>query len=276
MDDNKKQDPQVPAQDAQPEAGAPGGEPQGFEAHMTAATIEVLGRETRTFPPPPEFSAQAHIKSMEQYDEMYRRSVDDPEGFWAEQAEENLDWMKKWDTVLEYDFHAPEVAWFIGGRLNVSYNCLDRHLSGPCRHKAALVWESDGGEYRTFTYQQLHREVCRFANVLEKHGVGRGDRVSIYLPMIPELAIAMLACSRIGAIHSVVFGGFSAGSLADRIRDCSARLLVTSDGGMRGGRVVPVKSNADEALRSCPTIEKVIVVQRIGGPGTAMDVERDS
>ncbi|MBE0429689.1 MAG: acetate--CoA ligase [Thermoleophilia bacterium] len=247
----------------------------GLESHLSEMAIEVLAHEKRKFPPPPEFSKTAHISSMEQYEDLYRRSVDDPEGFWAEQAEENLHWYRKWDKVLEYDFHVPEVAWFIGGQLNVSYNCLDRHLTGPCRHKAALVWESDGGDYRTFTYQQLFREVNRFASVLEKHGVGRGDRVSIYLPMVPELAIAMLACSRIGAIHSVVFAGFSAGSLADRIKDCSARLLITADGGMRGGRVVPVKATADEALRETPTIEKVIVVSRIGGPGTAMEAGRD-
>ncbi|MHB1361443.1 MAG: acetate--CoA ligase [Thermoleophilia bacterium] len=232
--------------------------------------------EMRKFPPPAQFSQKAQIGSMEEYNELYRRSIDDPEGFWAEMAEECLDWHRKWDKVLEYDFNKPEIAWFIGGQLNVSYNCLDRHLKTWRRNKAALIWESDGGEYRTFTYEQLAYEVNRFANVLKKHGIGRGDRVSIYLPMIPELAIAMLACARIGAIHSVVFGGFSAGSLADRIRDCGAIMLVTADGGMRGGRVIPVKANADEALRHCPSVDKVIVVERIGGGGTPMDPERDS
>ncbi len=232
--------------------------------------------EKRHFAPPAQLSQQAHIRSMEQYIEIYKRSVEDPEGFWAEQAEECLDWYRKWDKVLEYDFYKPEIAWFIGGRLNVSHNCLDRHLTTWRRNKAALVWESDGGEYRTFTYEQLALEVNRFANVLKKHGIGRGDRVSIYLPMIPELAIAMLACSRIGAIHSVVFGGFSAGSLSDRIRDCGAAMLITSDGGLRGGKVVPVKANADEALRLCPTVKKAIVVERVGGGATPMDKKRDS
>ncbi len=191
-------------------------------------------------------------------------------------AAEHLHWHRRWDKVLEYDFNRPEIAWFIGGQINVSYNCLDRHLDSPRRHKAAIVWEGDGGEYRTFTYEQLAYEVNRFANVLLKHGVGRGDRVSIYLPMIPELAIAMLACARIGAIHSIVFGGFSAGSLADRIRDCGARLLITADGGMRGGKVVPLKAHADEALRSCPTVEKVIVAERLGGHHVAMEEGRDT
>ncbi|MHB1390779.1 MAG: acetate--CoA ligase [Thermoleophilia bacterium] len=247
-----------------------------MQAHLNeGSAIEVLSSERRTFPPPRRFSDRAHIGSMERYEELYQRSMNDPEEFWADMAEEHLDWQRKWDKVLEYDFDVPQVAWFIGGQLNVSHNCLDRHLDGPRRHKAALVWESDNGDYRTFTYQQLHREVNRFANVLEKHGVGRGDRVSIYLPMVPELAIAMLACARIGAIHSIVFAGFSAGSLADRIRDCSAMLLITADGGMRGGKVVPVKATADEALRHTPTIEKVIVVPRIGGAGTAMQEGRD-
>jgi len=246
------------------------------ETTVEPVAINVLMHEKRHFPPPPAFSEKAHIKSMAEYEEIYRRSIEDPEGFWAEMAEEHLVWQRKWDKVLEYDFHKPEIAWFIGGQLNVSYNCLDRHLSSWRRNKAALIWESDGGDYCSYTYEQLAYEVNRFANVLKKHGIGRGDRVSIYLPMIPELAIAMLACSRIGAIHSVVFGGFSAGSLADRIRDCGAIMLITSDGGMRGGRVVPVKANADEALRSCPTVDKAIVVERIGGGTTPMQEGRDS
>lgn len=230
-----------------------------------AEKIDVLLAEKRTFPPSKEFSERAHIKSMKQYEEMYKRSIEDPEGFWAEMAEKNITWFKKWDKVLDYDFHKPYIKWFIGGKLNASYNCLDRFINTPTRNKAALIWEADDGSYKTFTYQQLYCEVNRFANVLKKHGVKKGDRVTIYLPMIPELPIAMLACARIGAIHSVVFGGFSAQALRDRIQDCKATLLITADRGIRGGRLVPLKANADEALQECPTVEKVIVVKRTDG-----------
>ncbi|MEK7817836.1 MAG: AMP-binding protein, partial [Actinomycetota bacterium] len=256
--------------------GAGGLDPRVGEGSVLAETIDVLSHEKRTFPPPPEFSSAAHIKSMAEYEELYRCSVEDPEGFWADMAEEHLDWYRKWDKVLEYDFDRPEVAWFKGGQINASFNCLDRHLNSWRRNKAAIIWESDSGEYRTYTYQQLSHEVNRFANVLKKHGVGRGDRVSIYLPMIPELPIAMLACARIGAIHSVVFGGFSAASLSDRIRDCAAKLLITADGGLRGGKVVPLKANADEALHHCPTIGKVIVVERVDSRVAPMENGRDS
>jgi len=214
------------------------------------------------YPPDEGFASKAHIRSMDEYETMYARSIADPDGFWAEMAEANLDWFKKWDKVLDYDFNKPEVKWFSGGKLNASYNCLDRHLGSARRNKAAIIFEADDGSYRTYTYQQLHREVCRFANVLRKKGVQKGDRVTIYLPMIPELAISMLACARIGAIHSIVFGGFSASSLRDRIQDCRASLLVTADGGIRGGRLVPLKANADEALEECPTVKDVIVVRR--------------
>ncbi|HEB76170.1 MAG TPA: acetate--CoA ligase [Nitrospirae bacterium] len=232
---------------------------------MSEKGISVLLEEQRSFPPSEEFSRRAHIKSMAEYEELYRRSVEDPEGFWAEMAEKSISWFRKWDKVLEYDFEKPHVRWFSGGRLNASYNCLDRHVKTPLRNKAAIVWESDDGRYRTYTYQQLHHEVNRFANVLKKHGVGRGDRVTIYLSMIPELAIAMLACARIGAIHSIVFGGFSSKSLRDRINDCKAKLVITADEGIRGGRKVPLKANADEALLECPTVEKTIVVRRSSG-----------
>ncbi len=227
--------------------------------------IEVLMEEKRHFPPSKEFSAKAHIKSLEEYEKIYKRSVDDPEGFWAEMAEKTLVWFKKWDKVLEYNFERPEIKWFIGGKLNVSYNCLDRFITTATRNKAAIIWEADDGSYKTYTYQQLYYEVNRFANVLKKLGIKKGDRVTIYLPMIPELAISMLACARIGAIHSIVFGGFSAQALRDRIQDCKAKLVITADKGVRGGRMVPLKANADSALHECPTVEKMIVVKRVDG-----------
>ena len=232
---------------------------------MAQDSIQVLMEENRTFPPSKEFSRKAHIKSMEEYQKIYKRSVDDPEGFWAEMAEKELTWYKKWDKVLEYDFVKPEIKWFRGGKINASYNCLDRHITTATRNKAAIIWEADDGSYKTFTYQQMYYEVNRFANVLKKHGVKKGDRVTIYLPMIPELAISMLACARIGAIHSIVFGGFSAQALKDRIQDCKAKIVVTSDRGVRGGRHVALKTNADEAVQECPTVEKMIVVKRTEG-----------
>jgi len=232
---------------------------------MTEQTgLNVLMEELRTFPPTAEFSADAHIKSMEEYEKLYKWSVEDPEGFWAEMAEKELTWFKKWDKVLDYDFEKPYIKWFEGGKLNASYNCLDRHLETWRKNKAAIIWEADDGSSKIYTYQQLHREVNRFANVLKKKGVKKGDRVSLYLPMIPELAIAMLACARIGAIHSIVFGGFSSQALRDRIQDCEAKVLVTSDNGMRGGRIVPLKKNSDVALEECPSIESCIVVNRAG------------
>lgn len=227
--------------------------------------IEVLMSEGRIFPPSKEFSSKAHIKSMEEYEKLYKRSVEDMEGFWAEMAEKNLTWYRKWDKVLEYNFEKPEIKWFQGGKLNASYNCLDRYVTTVTRNKAAIIWEADDGSYKTFTYQQLYYEVNRFANVLKKHGVKKGDRVTIYLPMIPELAISMLACARIGAIHSIVFGGFSATALRDRIQDCKSKLVITADRGLRGGRQVALKANADVALQECPTVEKMIVVKRTDG-----------
>ena len=214
---------------------------------MSKESIDVLMEEKRTFPPSTEFSKKAHIKSIKEYEKIYKRSVNDPEGFWAEMAETHLSWFKKWDKVLEWNFEKPEIKWFMGGKLNASYNCLDRYINTPTRNKAAIIWEADDGSYKTYTYQQLYYEVNRFANVLKKHRVAKGDRVTIYLPMIPELAIALLACARIGAIHSVVFGGFSAQALRERIQDCKAKLLITADRGLRGGRFVPLKANADVA-----------------------------
>ena len=233
---------------------------------MADKTIDVLMEEKRKFPPPKAFSKMAHIKSLKQYKEIYKKSIKNPDTFWAKMAKEFLHWNKKWTKVSEWDFTKPSVKWFINGKLNVSYNCIDRHLNSYKRNKAAIIWEGDDGSYKTYTYQQLYYEVNRFANVLKKHGVKKGDRVTIYLPMIPELPISMLACARIGAIHSVVFGGFSSTSLRDRIQDSEAKLLITSDEGVRGGKFVPLKANSDEAIKNNTTIEKVIVIKRTGNP----------
>ncbi|MGQ9694407.1 MAG: acetate--CoA ligase [Thermodesulfobacteriota bacterium] len=225
-------------------------------------TITSMMEETRKFPPPKEFSEKAHIKSLAEYQKLYKRSLEDPEGFWGELAE-NLDWYKKWEKVLDYSFKDKIfIKWFIGGKLNATVNCLDRHLKTHRRNKAALIWEGEPGDSRTYTYQQLHTEVCKFANVLKKKGVKKGDRVTIYMPMIPELPIAMLACARIGAIHSIVFGGFSADSLKDRIQDAQASVLITTDASYRGGRVIGLKINADAALEQCPSVKSVIVYNR--------------
>ena len=223
--------------------------------------ITSMMAEKRVFPPPKELSEQAYIKSMEEYRKIYNRSVQDPEGFWGELAEQ-LDWYKKWDKVVVENFKEAKHEWFTGGKLNVSYNCLDRHIKTWRKNKAALIWEGDGGETKTLTYQELFYEVCKFSNILKKHGVKKGDRVSIYLPMILELPIAMLACARIGAIHSVVFGGFSAEALRDRILDCGSTVLICADGYYRSGRVIRSKDNSDTALEQCPDVKHVIVVKR--------------
>ena len=226
-------------------------------------TITSMLDERRVFNPPKGFVEKAHIKSMDEYKKLYGKSEKDLEGFWAEQAN-IIHWYKKWDKVLD-NSKAPFVKWFVGGKTNISYNCLDRHLTNGKADKVALIWEGEPvTDSKKYTYRELHREVCKFANVLKSHGIKKGDRVNLYLPMIPELAIAMLACTRIGAIHSIVFGGFSAESLKDRIIDASAKLLVTSDGSYRRGKAVPLKTGADSILSSCPTIEKVIVVKRTG------------
>lgn len=220
----------------------------------------------KTYPVPAEFAAQANVNA-EQYAAMYQQSVEDPETFWAEQADQYLTWQKKWDTVLDWSFEGDvRIAWFQGGQLNVSENCLDRHLATR-GDQVAIIWEGDSpNEDRKITYRELHEEVCKFANVLKDRGVKKGDRVSIYLPMIPEAAVAMLACARIGAVHSIVFGGFSPDALRDRIQDAECGVVITSDQSMRGGKKVPLKGNADKAIAECPTVHTCIVVQRGGDP----------
>lgn len=222
-------------------------------------------KEGAVFPPGEEFSRKAHLKSLLEYEALYQEAESNPEGFWAKQAEE-LDWFKRWDKVLECDPSKAEIAWFKGGQINVSYNCLDRHLNTWRKNKAALIWEGENGESRTYTYQELHYQVCRFANILKKRGIKKGDRVAFYLPMIPELAIGILACARIGAVHSVVFGGFSADSLRERLNDCQAKVLVTADGGFRRGKMIPLKKNVDQTLEGAPTVSTCLVVKRTNTP----------
>jgi acetyl-CoA synthetase len=228
-------------------------------------------KESRLFPPPADFAARAHIKNAADYQKLWQRAADDPEGFWAEQAEA-LTWFKNWQQVLIWK--EPHAQWFGGGKLNAAYNCIDRHLAGPRRNKAAIIWEGEPGDSRVLRYQDLHREVSRFANVLKGQGIKAGDRVTIYMPMIPELAIAMLACARIGATHSIIFGGFSADAVADRNNDARARLVITADGGWRRGKVVPLKQNVDAALEKSPTVEKCIVFNRCNQQ-VAMKPSRD-
>lgn len=227
------------------------------------SNIESLLKEQRVFKPSESFSRQAHIGSLEEYEALSRRAAADPEGYWAGIASE-LHWFEKWNKVLEWDL--PFSKWFVGGKTNIAYNCLDRHLSTARKNKVAILWEGEPGEVRALSYQMLHREVCRFANVLKSLGLKKGDRATVYMGMVPELAIALLACARIGVTHNVVFGGFSAEALRDRINDSKSRILITQDGGYRRGAVVPLKKNADDALKGTPTIEKVIVCQRTGGP----------
>ena len=224
----------------------------------TPRNIDALLSEDRVFAPPPEFAERALVSDRT----IYERAEADPEGFWAEQAE-RLTWFKRWDTVSTWE--PPWVRWFEGGRLNASYNCLDRHVEAGGGDKVAYHWEGEPGDTRTITYRDLYEETCRFANALKELGVRRGDRVAIYLGMVPELPVAMLACARIGAAHSVVFGGFSAEALKDRINDAQAKILITADGAHRRGQVVPLKENADEAVAGCPSIDHVVTVRRTGG-----------
>lgn len=241
-----------------------------FMAKKSAAkNITSVLHEDRLFKPAKEFSKQAHVKSMAEYRQMYRESINSPERFWKRQAKNELVWAKPFNKVV--DFKAPNAKWFLGGKLNVSYNCIDRHVDEGRGNKAALIWEGEPGEERTLTFRQLQREVSRFANVLKRNGIKKGDRVIIYLPMVIEAAVAMQACARIGAVHSVIFGGFSAQSVADRVQDCGAKMIITSDGSYRRGSIVPLKQNVDNALKIkekgrslTRSIKKVIVLKRTG------------
>jgi acetyl-CoA synthetase len=236
------------------------------------AQITTVMQESRLFPPPAEFSRRSQIGSHEEYRTLYDLARADPEAFWSEIARNELHWFEPFGKTLEWE--APYAKWFVGGKTNASYNCLDAHLNGPNRNKAALLWEGEPGDERTLTYQQLHREVCKFANVLKAEGIKEGDVVSIYMPMVPELAIAMLACARIGAVHSVIFGGFSAEAIADRNNDAKSKMVITADGGWRRGKILPLKETVDTALTKSPTVNKCIVFQRIGSK-PAMKPGRD-
>ncbi len=229
---------------------------------MSNPTIESILNEKRLFQPPAELAAQAQFKSFGDYEQLYAKAKADPAAFWAELAQQELDWFEPWKTVL--DWQPPTAKWFTGGKLNLSHNCLDRHLTTWRKNKAALIWEGEPGDSRTLTYAQLHREVCQMANVLKDLGVEKGDRVGIYMPMIPEAAIAMLACARIGAPHSVVFGGFSAEALRDRLVDAEAKVVITADGGFRKDKAIALKEQVDTALanQAAPSVKHVLVVQR--------------
>jgi len=236
-----------------------------LKAMSDSAHVVNVMRESRVFPPSPEFSSRARIGSMAEYEEMWNRAAADIPGFWGKMAAE-LHWFQPYQKVLQWD--EPFAKWFVGGQTNVSYNCLDVHLGTPRQNKAAYIFEGEPGDVRVLTYQMLHQEVCKFANVLKGLGIGKGDVVSMYMPMIPELAIAMLACTRIGAVHSVVFGGFSSEAIAERNNDARARLQITADGGWRRGSQLPLKANVDAALEKSPTVEKCVVVRRLGNEVT--------
>jgi acetyl-CoA synthetase len=231
------------------------------EPTVTQVNIDSVLHEQRSFEPPVEFAKRAQIKSLAEYEALYKESVEQPEKFWARAADE-LHWFKKWDKVLEWN--APWAKWFVGGQINLSYNCLDRHVQTARKNKAALIWESEPGDVRTYTYQQLWKEVQKFANVLKNLGVRKGDRVAIYMGMTPELPIAMLACARIGAPHSIVFGGFSSNALVDRIHDSQAVAVITQDGSYRRGAEVKLFPAVEEALKSCPTVKHVVIYKRTG------------
>jgi acetyl-CoA synthetase len=224
--------------------------------------IKSVLREGRVFMPSAEFSSKAYIKSFEEYEQLYNEAAKDLEKFWASIAEGNLHWFRKWDKILEWN--EPNAKWFIGGKINASYNCLDRHVQTWRRNKAAIIWEGEPGEIRTLTYQQLFHEVCKFANVLKSLGVKTGDRVAIYMPLIPETVVAMLACARIGATHTVIFGGFSAEAVSDRVNDCQCKLIITADGGYRRGNEIKLKDTVNLAVQKTPSVEKVIIFRRTG------------
>ena len=230
--------------------------------------IDSTLRENRVFPPPEEFAAKAHIKSLEEYESLYKKSIEDPEKFWAEAAAE-LHWFKPWDKVLEWN--EPWAKWFVGGQLNLSYNCVDRHARGSRAAKTALIWEGEPGEIRSLTYAELHVEVQKFANALKSLGIQKGDRVAVYMGMTPELAIALLACARIGAVHSVIFGGFAANAIADRVNDSGCVAILTQDTSYRRGGEIQLKRTVDEAMNACPTVKHVVVYRRTGSPVTMVE-----
>jgi acetyl-CoA synthetase len=232
-------------------------------AVTTNQDLDSTLREDRVFPPPAEFSGRAYIKSLDEYETLYRQSIEDPEAFWAGVAKD-LHWFKPWDKVLEWNL--PWAKWFVGGKLNLSYNCLDRHVAGARGDKAAIIWEGEPGEIRRLTYAELTLEVEKFANALKSLGIKKGDRVAIYMGMTPELAIALLACARIGAVHSVIFGGFAANAIADRVNDCSAVAIITQDTSYRRGSEIQLKRAVDEAMPACPTVQHVVVYRRSGSP----------
>ncbi|MCO6509423.1 MAG: acetate--CoA ligase [Aridibacter famidurans] len=240
--------------------------------HPHITEIESLFHEHRVFDPPEDFAQNAAIKSFAEYTDIYEGSVKDPVSFW-EMVAENLHWEKRWHTGLEWN--EPHAKWFVGGLINASVNCLDRHLETWRRNKAAIIWEGEPeDEVRTITYQQLHREVCRIANAMKRLGIEKGDRVAIYMPMVPETAMAMLACARIGATHTVIFGGFSAEAISDRVNDCKCKMIITADGGFRRGNVLNLKETVDKAVEKCPSVENVVVLERIG-QGVPMHEGRD-
>jgi acetyl-CoA synthetase len=227
---------------------------------VTHLDIDSTLRENRIFPPPPEFSAGARIQSLQEYETLYKQSIEDPEKFWAGVAKE-LHWFKPWSKVLEWDL--PWAKWFVGGQLNLCYNCVDRHVDprvgGTRAQKTALIWEGEPGEIRRLTYAELHAEVQKFANALKALGIKKGDRVAIYMGMTPELAIALLACARIGAIHSVIFGGFAANAIADRVNDSGCVAILTQDSSYRRGNEIQLKRTVDEALAACTTVKHTVV-----------------